>query len=107
MAKYTDILMQNDDIAIDRDNQAVIIEDRTVILQDLVHAIRESGYLVEMIAERGAERRGLLRNKIIDLVEEDTRIVPGTAKFSGEGEQWTLFADTYEFGPVQSPVWIN
>lgn len=107
MATYTDILIQNDDIAIDGDNQAVIIEDRAVILQDLVHAIRESGYLVEMVAERGAERRGLLRNKIIDLVEEDTRIVPGTAKFTGSGGEWTLFADTYEFGPIKSPVWIN
>ena len=107
MATYTDILIQNEDIAIDGDNQAVIIEDRAVILQDLVHAIRESGYLVEMIAERGAERRGLLRNKIIDLVEEDTRIVPGTVKFTGSASEWTLFADTYEFGPIQSPVWIN
>lgn len=107
MAKYTDILMENDDIAIDRDNQAAMIEDRAVILQDLIHAIRESGYLVEMIAERGAERRGLLRNRIIDLVEEDTRIVPGSVQFSGSGGQWTLFADTYEFGALKSPVWIN
>lgn len=107
MAIYSDILMENDDIAIDRDNQAAIIEDRAVILQDLIHAIRESGYLVEMIAERGSERRGLLRNKIIDLVEEDTRIIPGSVNFTGDGEQWILTAETYEFGAIRSPVWIS
>ena len=85
MAIYSDILMENDDIAIDRDNQAVIIEDRAVILQDLIHAIRESGYLVE----------------------EDTRIIPGSVNFTGDGEQWILTAETYEFGAIRSPVWIS
>lgn len=103
---YSDILMENDDLSVDRDNQALIIEDRDVITQDLIHAIRESGYLVEMIAERDPERRRLLKNKIILLAEEDTRIIPGTVEFATEGGKWTLAAETYEFGKVRSPVWI-
>lgn len=106
MAKYSDILMEADDLAVDTVCQAVLIEDRAVILQDLIHAIRESGYLVEMIAERDGERRRLLQNKIVELAEEDTRIIPGTVEITGSGETWMLTAETYEFGKLRSPVWI-
>ena len=106
MATYTDILIENDDTAFDGVNQVRIIEDRAVVLQDLVHAIRESGYLVEMIGERSEERRRLLKIKLELLVEEDTRVIPGSVEFSTDGEQWSMSADTYEFGKLRSPVWI-
>ena len=104
---YSDILIESDDLVVDGNSQVEIIEDRMVILQDLIHAIRESGYLVEMIAERDAERRRLLQNKIIELAEDDSRIIPGTVEFEGSGELWTLIAETYEFGKLRSPVWVN
>lgn len=106
MPKYSDILIEADDTAFDGYNQVRIIEDRAVILQDLVHAIRESGYLVEMIGERSESRRRLLTTKLVLLVEEDTRVVPGSVTFSTEGEQWYMSADTYDFGKLRSPVWI-
>ncbi len=105
MATYSDILIESDDLSVDENCQTKIIEDRSVILQDLIHAIRESGYLVEMIAERDDERQRLLQNKIIELAEDDPRIIPGTVVFEGSGKLWILTAETYEFGKLRTPVW--
>ncbi len=98
---YSDIYMVSDDLAIDEYQQAVIIEDRDVIIQDLIHAIRESGFLVDMIAERNADKRRLLMNKIILLAEDDERIIPGTVELSGDPGSMTLTGDTYDFGTVK------
>ena len=97
---YSDIYMVSDDLAIDEYQQAVIIEDRDVIIQDLIHAIRESGFLVDMIAERNADKLRLLMNKIILLAEDDERIIPGTVELSGDPDKMTLTGDTYDFGTV-------
>ncbi len=106
MAIYKDILISNDDLALDG-SQAVAIYDRDVIAQDLIHAIRESGYLVKMVAERSAERRNLLLTKIILLAEDDDRIIPGTVEIGASADnfiagsgRWTLTASTYEFGTI-------
>lgn len=102
---YSDIFIENDDIAL-ADGEAVLIENRKVVLQDLIHAIRESGKLYELIAERDPERRRLIRNQIIEIVEEDVRIIPGTVKFEGAEREWHISGDTYEFGKLRSPVWF-
>ncbi|MDD5697673.1 MAG: DUF2590 family protein [Victivallaceae bacterium] len=106
MSKYFDIQIKDDDLAVSG-NQAVIITDLDVIAQDLIHAIRESGYLVEMIAERSDERQKLLLLKIELLAEDDERIVPGTVtitaspdNFTGGRGRWTLHALTYDFGDL-------
>lgn len=107
MAIYKDILIYDDDLALDDNEQATIIYDRDVILQDLIHAIRESGYLVEIVAEHSEEIRDLLFQNIVLLVEDDERIIPGTIEitasndnFNHSGGKWTLAADTYEFGKI-------
>ncbi|MDD5598784.1 MAG: DUF2590 family protein [Victivallaceae bacterium] len=109
MATYKDVRIKDDDLNLDGDGQAAIIYDIDVIAQDLIHAIRESGYLVEMVAERSPERRELLLQKIILLVEDDERIIPGTVEitaspdnFIGSAGKWTLAAKTYEFGGTGS-----
>lgn len=96
---YSDIKIENDDMALD-DVNAVIIEDRDVILQDLQHALRESGLLLLLIAERSPVQRRLLIQKVIALAEEDTRIVPGTVSMTPETDGWMLQGKTYEFGEV-------
>jgi len=108
MTVYSDISVpSSDDLALDANGQAVIITDRDVIAQDLIHAIRESGYLPQLVAERNAERRQLLIQKIILLVEDDARIIPGTVTMTGNaptetGEwTWDLLADTYDFGNLK------
>ncbi len=107
MAVYKDVLIVDDDLDIDGDNQAAIIYDEDVIVQDLMHAIRESGFLHEMLAERSDERRQLLLQKIILLAEDDNRIIPGTVKlkadpnnFKSSAGKWVLEAKTYEFGTI-------
>ena len=115
MAIYSDIKVPAaDDLALDENGQAVIITDRDVIAQDLIHAIRESGYVVELIAERNPERRQLLLQNIILLVEDDERIVPGSATLTqnapaaGSNEwSWDLQADTYEFGQIKLSMGVG
>lgn len=103
--KHIDLLIKDDSLAVDRDGLPLLVADRDSIVQDLQHAIRESGYLVAMVAERSDERRRLWLQKIILLVEDDSRIVPGTvqmeaaqAGFPGDNGIWTLSADTYDYG---------
>lgn len=98
-ALYSDIEISGDDLALDG-VQARMLTDRDVIVQDLIHAIRESGYLVRMTAERTPSVRQLLRNKIILLAEDDTRIVPGTVRLTGPADRMRLTARTADFGVV-------
>lgn len=100
--KYFDLKIDDDDLLTDDNNQAVLVFDRDSIAQDIVHMIRESGYLVAMVGQRDADQRRLLLQQIMILVEEDKRIVPGTVAISSDGtlQRWTLRADTYEFGPL-------
>ncbi len=106
-AIYKDIRLVSDDLNL-VDGQAEIIYDVDVIVQDLINAIRESGYLVKLVAERSEEKRQLLLLQIVLLVEDDDRIVPGTIEITasednftaGQG-QWTLTATTYDFGDIE------
>jgi hypothetical protein len=100
---YSDIKIFDDDLATD-DVQAVIIHDRDVILQDLRHALRESGLLVTLIGERSTTRRRLAEQKIIDMVEADTRIVPGTVTLTPGTDGYLLAGRTYEFGTFEENV---
>ncbi|MEH6649987.1 MAG: DUF2590 family protein [Motiliproteus sp.] len=106
-AKYIDLLIEGDDLSLDQAGLPVLVFDRDSIAQDIKHAIRESGHLIEMVAERSDEKRRLLLQKIRMVVEEDRRIVPGTVEitlltpnFTGSAGDWALVADTREFGPV-------
>lgn len=106
-AKYIDLLISDDDLALDPAGVPELVWDRDSIAQDIKHAIRESGYLVEMVAERSRDRRRLLMQKIRLLVEDDLRIVPGTVEieplwfgFPGNEGRWGLVAQTREFGAV-------
>jgi len=108
---YTDLKIKDDDIALDSDGRVEYVHDRDCIIQDLIHAIRESGYLVAMVAERSPEKRKLLLQKITLLVEDDERIVPGTVTITDNAPSpgmndwsWDLLAETYEFGNVELKI---
>ena len=106
--KYIDLKITDDDLALDSDGTPLTVSDKVSIVQDLCHAIRESGYAVNMIGERNRDMRRLLQQKILEVVENDTRIIPGTANFyedtvnfvNGVGK-YTIIADTYEYGQAQ------
>lgn len=98
---YRDIKMSNDDITLLEDNQAELIFNQDVIIQDLIHALRESGLLINLIAERNLNNRLLIFNKIKILVEDDTRIVPGSCIIEDNSQILGIKCDSYDFGKLK------
>lgn len=109
MNKHIDILIENDDIALDEHGIPIMVNNQLSIIQDIKHTIRESGLLPQLIAERSREKRGLIEKKIEILVEEDDRLIPGTITFqpdknaflNGKGV-WVCTAKTVDFGNVST-----
>ncbi len=109
--QYIDLLIEDDDLKLDADGIPVMTSDKPSIVQDICHAIRESGYAINMIGERNSEKRALLQNKILTIVEDDTRIIPGTAKFYSDPINfknnvaiYTIVADTYQYGKAKIQI---
>lgn len=102
MAKYTDIRVADNDFALDAGNNPLFVHDVDCIAQDLVHMIRETGLLVELVANRDTRKKAANLNKIEMAVEEDERIAPGTV-FIEEPSLgvFYLVADTLEFGTLR------
>lgn len=102
MEKYTDLLIENDEIALDGFGFPQLINGRASIAQDIKNMIRETGLLVEMIGERNTEK---VQRKMIQIerqVEDDERIVPGTAKVTrADNELFYITAKTIEYGNVE------
>jgi hypothetical protein len=102
MEQYFDLLITDDDLTPDDAQNPVIISDRNVIAQDLVHMIRESGYLPPLVGNRNRDLSERTKVEITIAVDNDYRIVPGSA-YIDEPEAGTFYlvADTIDFGPVQ------
>lgn len=105
---HVDIQIIDDDIALDTGGNPLYVNKAASIAQDVKHMIRESGYLSAMVGERDKEQRQYYEQKIILLVEEDQRLVPGTVQltletpqFQGNTGRWFLTADTYQYGQLQ------
>ena len=98
---YLDLLITGEDIALDSGKQPLICDNRVSIAQDIKHAIFESGLATQLIAERSRILRRDIILKMVLLVEEDVRLIPGTV-FITEEKLGRLFitADTYEFGAL-------
>ncbi|NIB44770.1 DUF2590 family protein [Pseudomaricurvus alkylphenolicus] len=105
MTKYIDLLITDDDLTLDVAVQPLLISDRASIAQDVKHLVRESGLLVQIIGERDVDAVKTILNRIETLVENDVRIVPGTARVTRTDVE-TIFitADTQEYGPVEVTV---
>lgn len=76
---HIDLKITNDDVELDSSSQPVFIYDVDVVIQDIRHAIRESGLLEKLIAERSFKHRSLVFNQLKILVENDERIEPGSS----------------------------
>ncbi|MEJ3599308.1 DUF2590 family protein [Vibrio vulnificus] len=103
--KYQDILIENGDVVLDAGRNPILIQDRAVIAQDIKHAIIESNLAVDLIAERSPSKKADIRTKLELLVEEDTRLVPGTVRLA-EPKQGTIyiFARTIDFGDLNVEI---
>ena len=96
-AKYIDLLISNDDLTPDAGGIPEKIADRASI----VHMIRESGLLTEMLANRDAGARRLNMIKVTLAVDDDERIVPGTAEITETSlGTYLLTAETVDYGPL-------
>nr|WP_277345767.1 DUF2590 family protein [Pseudomaricurvus alkylphenolicus] len=98
-------MITDDDLTLDVAVQPLLISDRASIAQDVKHLVRESGLLVQIIGERDVDAVKTILNRIETLVENDVRIVPGTARVTRTDVE-TIFitADTQEYGPVEVTV---
>lgn len=99
---FRDLFIENEDVVLDAGLNPTIINDRTVIAQDLKHAILESGLAVELVAERSPSEIADVEYRIILLVENDLRIVPGSAKIQMIDNKRLLTATSYDFGGLQT-----
>ncbi|MFV0422232.1 DUF2590 family protein [Oleidesulfovibrio sp.] len=101
MGKYVDILISDDDIALDAGGLPVPVADRDSIAQDIVHMIRETGLLVELVGNRDVRTK--VRNLLLLTLEvdKDERIIPGSTEVEEVGlGQFNLKAETREFGSI-------
>ena len=101
MDTYLDLLITDDDLTLDAGNNPVMITDRDVIAQDLVHMIREKGFLPPLVGNRNRDLVARTKVEITLAVDNDYRIVPGSAAIDEpEPGRFYLTADTIQFGPV-------
>ena len=101
MADYIDLLISGDDLTLDEGGIPQKVDDRASIAQDLVHMIRESGLLVELVANRDERKKAENLLKITLAVDDDERIVPGTAAIEQAAlGLFTLTATTVKYGDV-------
>jgi hypothetical protein len=102
MSLYRDLLITDDDFTLDGENEPALVTDRLCIAQDILHMIRDTGLLIEMIGNRDGQRIAQLSRQIEIDVENDIRIKPGTAKVTRtDVGTFFLVADTVDFGPVR------
>ena len=101
MSTYKDLLVTDDDLTPDVAGNPQTIYDRDVIAQDLVHMIREKGFLPPLVGNRNRDLIERTKVEITLAVDNDYRIVPGSA-YIEEPEDGTFYlvADTIDFGPV-------
>lgn len=101
MADYIDLLITDDDFTLDAGGIPRTVDGRASIAQDIVHMIRETGLLVELVANRDARRKAQNLLQITIEVDNDARIVPGTAAIAETGlGVFYLTATTVEYGAI-------
>lgn len=102
MSEYVDLLIVNNDLALDPSRQPLLIDDRACIAQDIAHMIRDSGLLVTLVAERDRLRQRDCIQQLELLVEDDQRLVPGTARITQQGPGvYLVTAKTLKFGSIE------
>lgn len=102
MSEYIDLLIEDNDFALDLARQPVPVEDRACIAQDIGHMIRESGLLVTLVAERNRLKQRDCIQQLELLVEADVRLVPGTVLITELAPgQYLVTAKTLKFGSIE------
>ncbi|BCS89962.1 DUF2590 family protein [Pseudodesulfovibrio sediminis] len=106
--KYFDLLITDDDITLDAGGIPERCSNRDSIAQDIVHMIRETGLLVELVGNRDERKKAENVVKLTMDVDNDERIVPGTCAITEPSlGVFYLQAETVEFGPIYTTVEIS
>ncbi|MEQ1636717.1 MAG: DUF2590 family protein [Methylococcales bacterium] len=101
MASYVDIYITDNDLTLDSSGEPMLVNDRASIAQDIKHLIRESGLMVTIIGQRSRLIVADAIQRLVLLIEEDERLVPGTIKITEPSfEGYWVQADTELFGPL-------
>ena len=102
MSLYIDLLIVDNDLALDQSRQPLLVDDRASIAQDIAHMIRESGLLVTLVAERDRFRQRDCLQQLELLLEADERLVPGTARIIEQDTGvYLVTAKTVAFGDIE------
>lgn len=105
MSLYRDLHISNGDVVLDVGHNPSYLTDRAAIAQDIAHAIIETGLAHLLVSDRGTGITADTQVKIKLLVEDDTRIQPGTVRVQQvQNGQWWVFADTIAFGPLSTNI---
>lgn len=107
MPKYIDLLITDNDITLATPGVAIEshISDRASIAQDIMHMIRESGLLVSLVGQRNREAVQMNMTRIEQMMEDDLRIVPGSAKVTRtDTETFWITAKTVDYGDIDIEV---
>ncbi len=107
MPDYIDLLITDNDLTLDIAGQPVLTQDIDSITQDIKHLIRESGLLVQIIGQRDQAFVALNLQKLIILIEEDIRLVPGTVDITPQDTGlFFITANTVKYGTVNLTVGV-
>jgi len=100
--QHFDLRVVAEDICFDGIDTLQTTDGRPSIAQDVVHAIIESQLLKKLIAQRDFMTRRSIYVQIETLVENDQRIVPGTAQVSESTTETTIWvqAKTYDYQDI-------
>lgn len=99
--QYVDLHIVDNDISLGEMGCPATIDGRASIAQDLVHMIRETGLLHSLIGQRDQEVRQSILVQIVQKIEEDTRIIPGSARITENNpERYWMQAQTFEYHDI-------
>lgn len=74
---FTDLLIVDGDL-VSSNGVEKLVDGKASIIQDIKHLIIETQLLITLIGERSAERRQMNINQLINHIETDPRIKPGS-----------------------------
>jgi Protein of unknown function (DUF2590) len=108
MNLYVDLFITDNDLTLDSGGEPLLCDDRVSIAQDIKHLIRESGLMVALIGERSRVLIDDALQRLVLLIEDDERLVPGTVEITeATVEEYFVAADTVEFGYLQFGIGLG
>ncbi|MDH5751561.1 MAG: DUF2590 family protein [Deltaproteobacteria bacterium] len=94
IADLYDLKIENNDLVFGLDDEPIFFSELAVVEQDLTSRVRESGMAAGLLRTGGATASDL--RDMEALVEDDERIMPGTAKATQDDGTVTVVARTMD-----------